>query len=57
MIVLLSAFYQHVVNLNLDIPSDLMCKHLVYEPLKHCACVFKAEWHHFEAKEALAGDK
>ena len=57
MIILPSAFYQHVINVDLDIPSNLVCKHLVHEPLICCARVLKAELHHFIAEEALAGNK
>ena len=43
MVILPSSFYQHVVNVDLDIPPDLVCKHLVHESLIHRACVLKAE--------------
>ena len=54
MIALSLALYQHVVNVDLDISPNLLCKHLVHEPLICRACVFEAEWHYFIAKEALA---
>ena len=57
MIILLSTFYQHVVNIDLDISSNLMCEHFVHEPLRCCARIFEAEWHHFVAEEALVGDE
>ena len=57
MIVRLSTFYQHVVNVDLDISSNLMCKHLVHKPLICCARVLEAKQHHFVAEEALASDK
>ena len=57
MVVLPSTFYQHVVNVDLDIPSYLMLEHLVHEPLICCTCVLKAKRHHFVAKEALAGNE
>ena len=57
MIFLPSTFYQYGVNVDLDISSNLVCKHLVYEPLICCARIFEAEQHHFVAKEALAGDE
>ena len=50
-----SVFYQHVINIDLDISPNLLCEHLVHEPLICCACVFEAKWHHFIAEEALAG--
>ena len=50
-----SAFYQHVVNIDLDVSPNLLCKHLVYEPLICCIHIFEAKSHHFIAKEALAG--
>ena len=57
MVILPSSFYQHVVNVDLGIPPDLVCKHLVHESLIHRACVLKAERHHFVAEKALAGNK
>ena len=57
MIALSSALYQHVVDIDLDISPNLLCKHLVHEPLTCCAYVFEAEWHYFIAKEALASYK
>ena len=57
MTVLPSNFYQHVVNVYLDISSNLMCEHLVYEPLVRCTHIFEAEWHHFIAEDALASDE
>ena len=57
MIVLPSTFYQHVVNVDLDISSNLMCKHLVHEPLICRARVFKAKRHYFVIEEALASDE
>ena len=57
MIVLPLAFYQHVVNVDLDISFNLMCEYLVHEPLVCCTHIIKAERHHFIAKDALAGDK
>ena len=57
MVILRSAFYQHFVDVDLDIPPDLVCEHLVHEPLIRRACVLKAEWHHFVAEEALASNE
>ena len=57
MVILPSTFYQHVVNVDLDISSNLMCKHLVHEPLIRCACIFEAEQHHFIAEDTLVGDE
>ena len=57
MIVLTSAFYQHVVNIDLDISSNLMCEHLVHESLICCTYILEAERHHFVTKEALAGNE
>ena len=57
MIILPSAFYQHVVDVDLDISSNLMCEHLVHEPLICRARILKAERHHFVAEKALAGNK
>ena len=57
MIVLLLTFYQHVINIDLDISSNLMCEHLVHEPLICRTCVLETERHHFVAKEALVSDE
>ena len=57
MIILPSAFYQHVFNVDLDIPLDLVREHFVYEPFIHRACVLKAEWHYFVVEEVLVGNK
>ena len=57
MIVLLSTFYQHDVNVDLDVSSNLMCEHLVHEPLICHAHIPEAERHHFVVEEAFAGDK
>ena len=32
-----SAFYQQVVNVDLDIPPNLLREHFVHKPLVHCA--------------------
>ena len=50
-------FYQYIVHIDLDIPPNLMCKHLVYEPLIRCSCVLEAEWHHFVTEKALVDDE
>ena len=57
MIVLPSSLYQHVVNVDLDISSNLMCKHFVHEPLICHARILEAEQHHFVAKKALANNE
>ena len=53
MIFLPSAFQQHVINVDLDISPNLLCEHLVHEPLIHHAHILEAEWHYFIIKEAL----
>ena len=57
MVLLPSALYQNVVDVNLNIPPNLVREHYVYEPLIHRACVLKAERHHFVTEEALVGNK
>ena len=57
MVILPSAFYQHVVDVDLHIPPDLVCKHLVHEPLIRHACILEAKRHHFITKKALACNK
>ena len=57
MIVFPSALYQHVINVDLDISPNLLCEHLVHEPLICRACIFEAKWHYFIAEEALASNE
>ena len=57
MVVLLYAFYQHVVQVNLHIPLNLMCEHFVHQPLIHGTRVLKSERHDFVVEETLVGDK
>ena len=57
MIVLSLAFYQHVVNINLDISPNLLYEHLIHEPLIRRACVFETKWHYFIVEEALASNE
>ena len=38
-----SAFYQHVIDVDLNIPLNLVCEHLVHEPLICRTCVLEAE--------------
>ena len=57
MVVLPTAFYQHVVDVDLNIPPDLVREHLLHEPLIRRAYVLKAEQHHFVTEEALASNK
>ena len=52
-----SAFYYHVVNIDLNIPPNLVGKHFVHEPLIRRACVLEAEQHHFVTEKALAGNE
>ena len=55
MIFLPLAFYQHVVNIVLDIPPNLLRKHFVHKPLVCRARIFQAEWYYFITEKALAG--
>ena len=57
MIILLNAFYQHVIYIDLNIPPNLMYKHLVHQPLIRGTRVLKSERHYFVAEETLAGDE
>ena len=57
MIVFPSALYQHVINVDLDISPNLLCEHLVYEPLICRACIFEAKWHYSIMEEALASNE
>ena len=57
MVILLNSFYQHVVHVDLNVSSNLMCEHLVHHPLIRGSCVLESERHYFVAKETLAGDE
>ena len=57
MVILLSAFYQHVIHVDLKVHPNLMCKHLVHQPLIRGACVLKSEQHYFVAEKTQAGDE
>ena len=57
MVILPSNFYQHVVNVDLDTPPDLVREHLIHKPLIHRARILLAKWHYFMTEEALAGNK
>ena len=57
MVVFLLAFYQYIVYVDLNISPNLMCKHLVHQPLIYGADVLESEWHYFVAEEPLAGDE
>ena len=57
MVVLLYAFYQHVVHVNLHIPPNLICEHFVHQLLIRGSRVLESERHYFVTKETLAGDK
>ena len=55
MIFLLSSFYQHVVNVDLDIPPNLLCKHFVHKPFGTSCLHSSGRMDHFITEEALAG--
>ena len=57
MVILPNAFYQHVVYVDLNIPPNLMCEHLVYQPLIRGLCVLESKRHYFVTKGTLAGDE
>ena len=57
MVILLNAFYQHVVHVDLNVSSNLMCEHLVHHPLIRGSCVLESERHYVVVKETLAGDE
>ena len=41
----------------MNIPLNLMCEHLVHQPLIRGAWVLEFEWHYFVAEETLADDE
>ena len=57
MVILPSTFYQHVVDVDWNIPSDLVREHLVHKPLIRRSCILEAERHYFVTEKALAGNK
>ena len=57
MVVFLLAFYQYIVYVDLNVPPNLMCKHLVHQPLIRGAHVLESEWHYFVADKTLASDE
>ena len=57
MVIFLLAFYQNVCHVDLNIPPNLMCKHLVHQSLIRGTHVLDSEWHYFVAKKTLASDE
>ena len=47
MVILLNAFYQHVIYVDLNVPPNLMCEHLVHQLLIRGTCVLEFERHYF----------
>ena len=57
MVVFSYAFYQHVIYINLHIPPNPVCKHLVHQSLVRRPSVFEFEWHYLVVEESLACNK
>ena len=57
MVISSNAFFQHVVYVDLDVPPNLMCEHLVHQPLIHGAHVLEFERHYFVVEGTLACDQ
>ena len=57
MVLLPSTLHQHVVDVDLNIPPNLVREHFVHEPLICRACILEAKRHHFVTEEALAGNE
>ena len=57
MVVFLSAFYQYVFHVDLNVPPNLMFEHIVHHPLICGACVLEFKWHYFVIEETLANDE
>ena len=49
MVVLLNTFYQHVIYVDLNVPPNLMCEHLVHQLLIRGTCILEFERHYFVA--------
>ena len=57
MVILSNTFYQHVVYINLNVPPNLICEHLIHQPLICGSRILESERHYFVAEETLAGDE
>ena len=57
MVILSNTFYQHVVYINLNVPPNLMCKHLIHQPLICGPRILESKRHYFVAEKTLAGDE
>jgi hypothetical protein len=50
-------FYQHVIDVDLDISTNLVMEHSVHEPLVGGPCVLQPERHNLVAKKSSTYDK
>ena len=50
-------FYQHVVEVNFDVSTNLVMKHSVHEPLVGGSYVLQSEWHYPVAKKSSTRDE
>ena len=57
MVVFLLAFYQHIIYVDLNVPPNLMCEHLVHQPLIRNTRILESKLHHFVTEKPLAGDE
>ena len=57
MVILLNAFYQYVIYVDLNVPPNLMCEHLVHQPLIRSTHVLKSKRHYFVVEKTLASDE
>ena len=49
----LASFYEHVVHVDLNVPPNLMCDHLVHQPLIRGTRILEFEWNYFVVEETL----
>ena len=57
MVILPNAFYQYVIYVDLNVPPNLMCEHLVHQPLIRSTRVLKSKRHYFVVEKTLASDE
>jgi hypothetical protein len=57
MVYRLHALHQHVIHIDLHIPSNLALKHFIHKPLVCCLCVLQTEGHDLVGIQASIGDE
>ena len=57
MAVFFLGLHQHIVDVDFDIPADLVVEHSVHQSLIGGSGILQSEWHHFVAEESSARDE